>query len=142
MITINLFYKKDSFLYHQQDIFNYLKCDHIIDYNAIISRLMKKDSLKIKPNRDIISLEIYKELRNIFKKNKKNKEDYSILHILKNFHIDVIKSIKIVLNDLSNEFGKEHNIQLFVVDSEENIPSNIKTEIDIIYYGQYKKSTV
>jgi len=131
MISINLLYRKDSYLY-KQEMFKHFKYQHIIDYNSIISKLMKKDGLKTRPNELIVSLEIYKDLEKIFSK----KQPQLVLHILKNLNIKVISSIIIVLDELSKQHDIPYELSLSVTDPKILNNEEIRSKIAIFLYNE------
>lgn len=138
MVSVNLLYKKDSFLY-KQEMFKHFPFTQIIDYNNIISKLMKKDNLKVRPKEEIVSLEIFNELDKIFSKKVDNN---LILYIIKNLKVDVIDSIKSVLSILSERYNKEFELCLSVDDPKILDNKEIRNRIAIFLYNYDKKEEI
>lgn len=131
MISINLLYLDGNYIYNQE-MFKPFRYNHVIDYNNIIHKLVKKDSLKDKPNDIIVSLEIYKEYEKIF--SNKNVDEFLVLHVLKNLREDVLTSIKTVLENFSLKYSRKFEISLLVRDKKILENKDIRKQIAIFLY--------
>lgn len=133
MIIFTLYYSDNNYIYDRGKLPT--NFDKIIDYNSIISKLIKKDNLKEPPSKLVVSLAIYKELKNIFEDKNiiDSKNFYNVLYIIKHLNIEVLKSINIVLRDLRKIYEKEYKILLLC--KKDHIIEDFKDYAEIYLIG-------
>lgn len=108
MITVNLIYtKKDWKL-----IYLPFKYETIIDYNDIISKIIKNDINKSIPSNIIVSSNIISKLKKIFE----TETDIQVLYILKNGNHESIENIIEVINKMGEKTNKEFEIIIHLFD--------------------------